>query len=539
MDKLKEESVFLSNFHVSTVCAPTRACLMTGRYNYRTGVYSVNKSRVNMAPDEFTIAEYLKEVGYVTANFGKWHLGYSYPLRSLDQGFDEQYIWSEMQYDRAKPVIEENGKRVQYYGKFVTDIIFDKAIDWIEKKSTKAEPFFAYIATFLPHTHPDGIQVPDKYIDPFEQYDDLVQHTKEVYAMVSLADENIGRLMKRVNELGLDENTIIIFTSDNGPAKRGPRRGEQLRYNNGFRGVKGTAYEGGIRVPLFFRWPGGKDAGSEVTQFTAHIDVLPTMLDLLGIDPKKDKELDGISFLPLLRQENVHWDRTYFHHTIHPNEDEDYEAHKWKRSAAMVDGYKFVNGEELYHLEKDPYEKHNLAGEKPEVAQQLRDAYETWFEEVTSERGHHKAPNIIGSDKQLEADLYYFEIMPWNNGWPVKVVTQGKYRITVEDVQHDFIEPGAALRITAKDKSWTQQPDRGKKDLVFENVDLPLGEYDLRIQFVGDAFPKEYAYDPICMRYHTREFGYRVTRVKLINEVESETRSAPPAIHLRFYSLPL
>ncbi|MEG2070201.1 MAG: sulfatase-like hydrolase/transferase, partial [Bacteroidales bacterium] len=181
MDALRENGVFFSNFHVSAVSAPTRAALMTGRYGYRTGVTGVNKSKVNMFEDEKTIAEYMKDAGYNTGLFGKWHLGYNYPMRPIDQGYDEYYAWEEMQFYRTNPIMEENGINKQYKDRFLTDVVFEKALGYIEKNTAKEEPFFMYLATYLPHTHHDGVQVPEQYAKRFDKYPELSWHTRQSY----------------------------------------------------------------------------------------------------------------------------------------------------------------------------------------------------------------------------------------------------------------------------------------------------------------------------------------------------------------------
>ncbi len=518
MDKLKEESLFLSNFHVSAVCAPTRAALLTGRYNYRAGVTSVNKSRVNMYPDEITIAEYLKEAGYSTGLFGKWHLGYNYPMRANDQGFDEVVTWEEMQYGRLNPIMDVNGESQHFYGHFLTDLIFDKAIDFVERKSEKSEPFFAYIPTFLPHTHPDGKQVPDKYVKPFEKEEDLIQHTKEVYGMVTKVDENIGRLMKRISELGLDENTLVIFTSDNGPASHGPRRGGQNRYNNNYRGVKGEGFEGGIRVPLLMRWVGQLDNTQKVDEFTAHIDILPTIMDICNIPIKNTKKLDGISFKPLIDKENTDWNRTYFNQFITPSAKQGAKAFKertWKKAVAYDGQYKLVDGNRLFDLAKDPYEKFDLAESKPEKVKELRQHYLNWLDEVIDVNNLPSYPNHIGNKAQPIVNLFYFEKVAEVNGWPVKVEQSGNYKITIEDIQHRVLPNHTKAIVWANGKQFVGYTNKKDKDLIIDDVKLPKGEYYLKVTFEGYKKQRE-SYDPTRMRYAsiTGDYGHRMVRVE-------------------------
>ncbi|TKG97292.1 hypothetical protein EYV94_02360 [Puteibacter caeruleilacunae] len=516
MDKLMEESVFFNNFHVSAVCAPTRSSLMTGRYNYRTGVSGVNKSKVNMYADENTIAEYLKEAGYNTGLFGKWHLGYNYPMRAIDQGFDVAYMWDEMQFFRNDPVMEENGTNKTYKGRFLTDVIFEKAIDYVEEQSKKDEPFFAYVATFLPHTHHDGSQVPEEYMRRFDKYNELSWHTRQCYAMIEKVDEQLGALMKRIEELGEEENTIFIFATDNGPAEcyPGQERDCQLRYRCGLRGMKGDPYEGGIKVPLFIKWKGHFKEGMTVDKYTAHVDVVPTVMDILDIPMKKDKVIDGRSLYPFIKGENVAWENSYFYHLYIPSMA--MRENMWKKGTMVSGEYKLVEGKELFNIEKDPFEANDLANDMPEKLQEMREEYKARFDEYLSERGLKRQPNILGSEKQKLVNMFYFEIVPDQKGWPVKVVDKGPYKLSIYDIQHADIKPGATFVLKAKDKEWKLDIDPSKKDLFLEGIKLPLGEYYLSLSIEGDKFPKAFkTWTPEQGRYHRMEYGHRRVTLEL------------------------
>ena len=275
LDALAARSATVERFYVSPVCTPTRASLMTGRYNYRTRAIDTYIGRAMMEPEEVTIAELLRDAGYATGIFGKWHLGDNYPLRTMDQGFEESLVHrgggigqpsdppgGEGKYTDA--VLFRNGQREETTG-YCTDVYFDAAFDFMEQAAAEGRPFFAYVPTNAPHG--PFHDVPEDWLEHYRQTDltaalpDPGQASEQVldrlarsYAMISNIDENVGRLTARLDELGLAENTLVVFLVDNGP--------DRGRYNAGLRGRKGTAFEGGIRSPLLARWPGRLPGGT-------------------------------------------------------------------------------------------------------------------------------------------------------------------------------------------------------------------------------------------------------------------------------------
>ena len=330
LDKFAKESVRFNNFYVSPVCAPTRSSLMTGRYSLRTGVRDTYNGGAIMAPNEITIAEMLKQGGYQTGIFGKWHLGDNYPSRPNDQGFDESLIHlsggmgqvgdftTYFEGDRSyfDPVLWHNGEKEKYSG-YCSDIFADNAVQFIEKN--KDNPFFCYLSFNAPHT---PLQVPENY---YQQYADIdpsltfkknnsatremnekeKEDARRVYAMVTNIDDNIGKLLKKLDKLEIAENTIVIFMTDNGP--------QQLRYVGGMRGLKGSVYRGGVRVPFFLRFPSGFKGNKDIETTSAHIDVLPTLAKLCSVEAPSDRKIDGKSLLPVLENKKVDWaDRSLF-----------------------------------------------------------------------------------------------------------------------------------------------------------------------------------------------------------------------------------
>ena len=314
LDALAAQSAQVERFYVSPVCTPTRASLMTGRYNYRTRAIDTYIGRAMMEPEEVTVAEMLGDAGYATGIFGKWHLGDAYPLRAMDQGFEESLVHrgggigqpsdppgGEGRY--TDPVLFRNGVREDMTG-YCTDIYFDAAFEFMERAAEDGRPFFAYVPTNAPHG--PFHDVPQDWLDHYRQVDlrpalpgpeepgePVLDRLARTFAMISNIDANVGRLMQRLDALGLAENTIVVFLTDNGPNGN--------RYTGPLRDRKGSVLEGGIRSPLLVRWPARLPAGGKaVDRIAAHIDVTPTLLDAAGVEPPAGLHLDGRSLLDLL-----------------------------------------------------------------------------------------------------------------------------------------------------------------------------------------------------------------------------------------------
>ena len=274
LDRLAEEGAHFTRFYVAPVCAPTRASLLTGRHHLRTGVRGVIEGREFMVDDEVTLAERLQEAGYATGLFGKWHLGENYPWVPHAQGFDTFIGFRDGSSPYFDVLLERNGEPYPTEG-YLTDVLTDHAIAFAERH--RDAPFFLYLSYNAPHS---PLQVPEVYVEP---YRDLPEHTALIYGMMASVDANVGRLLGRLEELGLAENTLVLFTSDNGPLYGGGGYERAERYNCGLRGTKYDVYEGGIRVPLVARWPGEVPAGKTVDVPASYTDLLPTALDYAGV----------------------------------------------------------------------------------------------------------------------------------------------------------------------------------------------------------------------------------------------------------------
>ena len=503
IDRLAREGVRFERFHVNPVCSPTRASLMTGRYYYRTGVVDTFLGRSMMFPDEVTVAQMLAAAGYRTGIFGKWHLGDNYPMRAMDKGFQESLVLNggglaqpgdapfEVHPDGAyfDPWLRHNGEWVRKQG-YITDVITDAAIDFIGRKSS--QPFFVYLPYNAPHT---PLQVPEKYYARYKDADLSVpqtgghpvpkfdqETTARVYAMVECIDDNLGRLLARLDQLKLAENTVVMFLTDNGP--------QQRRYNSGMLDLKGNTHEGGIRVPFFVRWPGQLQAGRAVDRIAAHIDVPPTLLELCNAKKPAGVKFDGISLLPLLMGEAANWpDRTLYFQWHRGDAPELNRA-----CAALSQQYKLVQplgamegkrpaqpAFELYDYAADPLEMKNLAADKPEVVARLRRDYEAWFKDVTSARDYTVPPRIhLGAPEQKEVLLtrqdWRGQGASWTpkgvGHWFVDVRRAGNYEITLRFTKTS--QPAIA-RFTLGSAKLQQEVAVGQTNALLPKLHLPKG----------------------------------------------------------------
>ncbi len=489
LDRLAEEGARFDRFYVSPVCAPTRASLLTGRYHLRTGVHGVTRGWETMRSEEVTLAEILKKAGYATGCFGKWHNGAHYPNHPNGQGFDEFYGFCAGHWNNYfNTTLDHNGTLVETDG-YITDVLTDAALHFIEKN--KNQPFFCYVPYNAPHS---PWQVPDFYFNKYKAKG-LDDTTACAYAMCENLDDNIGRLLKKLDQLKLSDDTIVLFLTDNGP--------NTDRYNGGMKGRKGSTHEGGIRVPFFVRWPGKIDTNLHIEPIAAHIDLLPTLVDLCGIPMPDTLPLDGVSLAPLLTDENADWpDRMIFT--------------RWgRRGAVRTEQWRaVVTGDrwELYDMIIDPEQEKDVSDQHPEILKKLSAAYEKWLTEVTEE-GFDPIPISIGFPESPEvvlpgheAYLYpekgkgisYVGSSGWANDWvtnwtdtdaypywEVEVVREGQYEITLmyccskEDV-------GAKLRVEIAgqqvegiiqkphDPDPIPSPDRVPRKEVYEKIWAPL-----------------------------------------------------------------
>lgn len=446
LDRLHSESVRLTDFHVDPTCSPSRSALMSGRYSTRTGVWHTIMGRSLMDPGEQTLAEIFGANGYRTGMFGKWHLGDNYPLRPQDQGF-EHVVWHHgggvgqgpdyWGNDYFDDTYEVNGQWRGFEG-YCTDVWFQEAQAFIEEEDER--PFFAYVSTNAPH---GPYLVDEAYSKPYEDQG-VARTMARFYGMITSIDENLGRLREH-----LPEDTLVLFLTDNGTAAgRAPGRNESEGaawpgFNAGLRGQKGSEYEGGHRVPCFFHWPGGRvGGGRNLDRLTAHVDILPTLVELCGLDHRSARPIDGVSLAPALRgSDGGPTGRTLFVHSQRVERPK-----KWRKSAVMTEAWRLVNGVELYDIQADRAQTEDVAGENPDVVSMLRSAYESWWTTLEPVHGEYVRIGLGGAEDPVHLMSHDWHTQdratPWHQNhvrsgtiasgpWAVEVEREGRYEVAL------------------------------------------------------------------------------------------------------------
>ncbi|WP_404310532.1 arylsulfatase [Neorhodopirellula lusitana] len=505
IDKLSRQSTLLNNFHVDPTCAPTRSALMTGRYSDRVGVWHTVQGRSMLRRREVTMANVFEDNGYATGMFGKWHLGDCYPYRPEDRGFQHCVYhgaggvgqapdyWGNDYFDDTYIV---NGKLQRFDG-YCTNIWFDEGMKFI--KDNKDKPFFAYIATNAPHA---PYVCPEKYVKPYEGNPQV--SLPEFYGMITNVDENMAKLIALLDEEGLADNTVLVFMTDNGTAA-GVKDGRG--YDGGMRGSKTSEYEGGHRVPFMIRWPNGKiEAGKSVERLTAHVDVLPTFIELCGLDAPEIK-FDGSDIGELIYTDGKEW----VERGLVVESQRVVDPIKYRKCAVMTDRWRLVNGVELYDLQDDPKQTNDVAQQYPEVLKRLRDQYDGFWNDVSQE---HDLTSymVIGSDHSpivslSSHDWLIDKLPPWDQShvirglvaeesfWAVEVEHDGDYEISLRrwPVEADKgINDGTygkafdykQARVVIGDTNEIMDIPEGAKEVTFK-VTLKKGITRLAPVFIG------------------------------------------------------
>ncbi len=533
-DRIAAEGVRFDRFFVSPVCAPTRASLLTGRWHLRTGVHGVTRGRETMRSDETTIAEIFRGAGYATGAFGKWHNGAHYPQHPNGQGFDQFVGFCAGHWNNYfNSHFERNGTLERFDG-FIIDRMTDEAISFIE--SNAGRPWFCYVPYNTPHS---PWQVPDKLWQKYLSRNVGDPKATCAYAMVENIDTNMGRLLAVLDKWELDENTIVIFLTDNGA--------NSDRFNAGMKGRKGSLHEGGTRVPCFIRWPKEIPGERTIPQIASHIDLLPTIAEMADVEISRELKLDGRSLVPLIKGENVGWRPRNLY--AHWGDDPSGKPNA-SRGAIRSERWRAVksnNKWELYDMLADPSQLNELAQEKSDVLSQLSADYEKWFADVTSQGferiaidiGHDESPAVTlpgheaslvtggtatpGGGKKTPGISYVGRagwandwITNWTDAnafpqWPINVVSPGKYRVSLECSAPESAV-GSKVQVRAGGNTLTaviesslparqiDSPDRVKRGEVYEKVwplvvlgdlDLPDGHSTLSVHpvgMVGDRF---------------------------------------------------
>jgi arylsulfatase A-like enzyme len=390
VDAFKKESLLLTRFHVSPTCAPTRAALLSGRHEFKNGVTHTIYERERLSVATHTLPQMLKSVGYTTGIFGKWHLGDETAYRPENRGFDEVYIHGGGGIGQTypgscgdapgntniDPALWHNGKWEKTKG-YCTDLFFGQAEKWIKSQSDANQPFFAYVSLNAAHT---PHVLPEDYYRHYVGKQGVSEAQAKFFGMVENVDTNFGNLLAKLKEWGIENDTLVIYlASDNGGTA-----GVKL-FNAGMKGGKNTPYQGGMRVPCFWRWPaGGIPANVECGALTAHIDIFPTLAAITGakLSDEVKGQVEGRSLLPLLKNPRSEWPgRTLVHHGGRWDKGKVAEA-KHINCSIQNSRFTLVNNRELYDLEADPGEEHNILADHPEVVARLRTAYDQWWDEV-------------------------------------------------------------------------------------------------------------------------------------------------------------
>jgi len=444
IDRFHEQSIRLTNYHVDTTCSPSRAALMTGRYSNRVGVWHTVQGRSLLRQRETTMADVFAENGYETGFFGKWHLGDNFPYRPEDRGFSHVVMhggggvgqtpdyWGNDYFNDTYCV---NGTWEKFEG-FCTDVWFREASTFIRRMKKGNKPFFAYISPNAPH---GPLRAPQNYLDLYKDHPGLQEHKSRIpfFGMITNIDDRFGDLVNLLKAEGLEENTLVVFTTDNGTA------GGNVIWDAGMRGGKGSVYEGGHRVPWFMRWPAGKlTGGRDVDQLTAHIDILPTFVDLLGLQAAP-VEYDGVSVKKAIYgDQDVLRDRTLVVETQRIKD-----PVKWRNCSVMNDRWRYAY-ESLYDLQNDPTQQRNVATQYPEVVEQLRAEYDQFWASVSVDH-HLFSCQIIGAPEQNPTVLTSLdhitegtELPAWsqfgvcrgkpiNAPWMISATQPGRYQISI------------------------------------------------------------------------------------------------------------
>jgi arylsulfatase A-like enzyme len=543
LDKMHAESVRFTDFHVSPFCTPTRAALMAGRHPGYTGAFRTSSGRCMMHPDQKTVANLFADAGYATGMAGKWHLGDNAPHRPQDRGFQD-VVWHRCggigqasdywgndyfddTYERVKPG-DRNGTLEKFEG-YCTDVFFREGMRFVEENKNK--PFFFYLALNAPH---GPYLVAPEWAEPYKGNPKVAN--PNFYGMIANIDHNMGLLRQHLDKLGLAENTILIFMTDNGTSAGAKFKGLDsealLGYNAGMRGKKSSVYDGGHRVPFFIHWPKGKlTGGKDIDTIGAHIDVLPTLADLCGLSVPDTYNPDGLSLKPLLYATNPAWPRD--HHVVQ------YHGGAYGKamppgplaySVVMTERWRLVNsdGQFLFDIQADPAQRKDVAAEHPEVVKRLRALYEPFWEQVSPRLTPVRID--VGNPDEMHLELcsqdWHMKTgnPPWNFGsirklprvtgpWLVNARRAGRYRFTLRQWPEAADKPVIAERAKVEIAGKSQEgPVRsGCKGVVIE-MDLPAGPADL-VTYLYDA--------------HGRAGGAYFTAVEWLGD--SKTLPPPPA----------
>ncbi len=439
LDKMYAQSARFDRFMVGSTCAPSRAGMMAGSHSIRNGVTHTIYERERLSLDATTIPEVLSEGGYESAFFGKWHLGDEPAYQPDKRGFHHYFIHGGGGIGQAfdgscadvpgnwyfDPTFKENGTYVKTKG-FCTDVLFDATMGWIKDVKDKEDPFFAYLSLNAPH---GPFVAPPEYMKRFTDLG-FERTPAGFYGMIEHIDDCMGEFFEKLEEWKLLDNTIVIFTSDNGMTRIGcglkgfegrpqvklgtqPDGTDMMSYNAGMKGLKGTVDEGGVRAPFFVQWKGVTDAGYTVEKVSSYLDVLPTFADIAGVELPSDHLFEGRSLVPLIHQDESKWeDRFLFQHVTRWGYKANPDHYKWGQYSVRNQRFRLVKGV-LYDMENDPNQNVDVTAEHPELVAKMKEAYSNFWDEVR--------PLMINDTVELAKEKPYhveYEHQKKNGGIP-------------------------------------------------------------------------------------------------------------------------
>lgn len=516
MDRIAADGVQLNRYYAAPVCAPTRAGMMTGRYCLRTGLYNTRFGGDTLGKEEITVAQLLSKAGYRTGLFGKWHLGKYAGYQPQQRGFDEFFGHYHGHIERYEfpDQVYHNGRRVTARG-YVSDLFTDASIDFMEQSHRLNSPFFCALMFNAPHSpwlldtshygQPDGDKLLAKYLDR-----GLPLREARIYALIERVDQNLGRMLKKLDEWGVADDTLVVFTSDNG--------GVSKFWKGGMNGQKASVYEGGVLAPCFVRWPGKIPSGKIMAAQTSHVDWLPTFCELADVPVPDDREIDGKSLVAMLRSGRAEQHHRYVYHTWDrhtPNPDFRWgiSESRWKLlgqfgSTARPDPSKW----RLFDLKNDPGETKNLLKQHPEIVSRLRTEFVRWFDDVTDGIDYSPIPIPVGHPDQQSVDIspswakwtgdhihYTFDGYDWdtidgwrspgeNAVWRMDVMDPGTYRVQLSYGCRPQ-DAGGVLRLKVADEELlhkVQATTTSEQFAWFDagEMNLPQGEATLVAEVV-------------------------------------------------------
>lgn len=503
IDSIATGGVSFERFFVQPVCAPTRAEFLTGRYHARGGVRGVSTGLERLDLDEKTLADAFKAAGYATGAFGKWHNGSQWPYHPKARGFDEYFGHSSGHWgEYIDAPLEENGRMVRTSG-YIVDVCTDRALDFIQRHHAK--PFLCYVPFTTPHSpwrapDSDWARFRDRPItqtatNPAQEKPD---ETRCALAMMENQDANVGRILRRLDELGVAENTLVVYFTDNGP--------NSFRYNGGMKSRKGSTDEGGVRSPLFIRWPAKLPAGHTIPEIAGAIDLLPTLTSLAGIPRVGTKPLDGRDLSALLLKQNRPWPERMIFNAWNGNVSVRTQRHRLDAQG------------QLYDLVADPGQTTPLNARDPALTAELTAAVATFRREVLAELPaagpRPRAANANAVDpRPLHVGYREFPItmLPARDGepqggikrssnapnssyfvnwktpddrmvWNVDVVTAGRYAVTI-DYTCPLPDAGSTIELSFNSARLTGKVAPGWDPPLYTNQDTlprPAGESKMK-----------------------------------------------------------